>query len=259
MLVTSLALANQAGADGAPEIYFRGSLGYGQMSLAGFNSAVAAQGSQFGQRDEFGGSPLFAIEAGLITSPVLSFGLNYEHQSSTIRNSGGRTFLDTLPPVPVVFRESVEEDLRLAVDDLTIRVAARPLRGLQRLTLGLAVGVAITRYSVTSDWSLADTALVAKNHSQGSFQGGAFSLGAFTGWEQPLGAQLELFGLVGYRHRTANYLWGKYEGEDLGHKYQYQATPYQMSEATTPFDLSGAFAQVGVGWKFEVTGQRRAR
>jgi hypothetical protein len=261
LLLIVLGLCAATGSPAATDpgrVTVRASSGFATFALDRINDGFRATRSALrsdtlvedARWDPFGGSPSFRVELEAQLTPVFSAGLSYHLDRGAVRHEALKVFsveAGTGEPAEI---ESFEEEPRFeawdVVGTLGLWVPSAP-----GLNFGLQLGFVRGTYR-KDQTHLIDTftQLPSMEIGSGEWKGSGVVLGAYTGYERPVTADLSIATRIGYRYRRIGRLdglmsittWG-----DQGNSREWEAGP--LSDANghaLPMDLSGAYFDIGL-------------
>jgi hypothetical protein len=239
----------------------RGSLGFTTLPLGDLNDQIRSERDAFmadtltdeSMWDPLGGAPSLGVELDVQLTPVLSAGIGFSSNRSSVRHEAFRVIsLDVDTGEPAEF-EDFDEELKVSAWDVvgTLGLWVPSAPGLHfGAQLGLVRGTftgervhVISAFSIPAEYT---------ETIRGRWAGTGIVLGAFTGYDQPISSALSLTSRVGYRYRRI----GAPEGvvrtltldENEGTSYEWESGPL-LDAGGDPMslDLGGFYFKVGLG------------
>lgn len=237
----------------------RGWLGFTTLPLGDLNDQIRSERDAFmadtltdeSTWDPFGGAPSLGVELDVQLTPVLSAGVGFTSHRSSVRHEAFRIIsLDEFGEPAEI--EDFDEELKVSAWDVvgTLGLWVPSAPGLHfGAQLGLVRGTFSThRVHVISAFSIPAE---YTETIDGRWAGTGIVLGAFTGYDQPMGSGLSLTSRLGYRYRKI----GSPEGivrtltldENEGTSYEWEPGPL-LDAGGNPMslDLSGFYFKVGL-------------
>lgn len=236
----------------------RGSLGFTTLALGDINGEIRSRRDAFmadtlvdeSTWDPMGGTSKLGLDLDIQITPVISAGLGFSTQRSSVKHQALRVLsldLETGEPAEI---EHFDEDVKVSAWDVvgTLGLWVPSAPGLHfGAQLGLVRGT-FQREAVY----LIDAFTVEPNMilSQGTWKGTGVVLGAFTGYEQPLTSQLTLASRLGYRYRKIGSPEGRVvltEWGDQGNVREVETGPLLDDQGNRmALDLGGFYVNVGL-------------
>jgi len=237
-----LAGATYSTAQDMPEArpyYFSASAGLNIPSLGDANDYLESTEQIFESSlgrsvswDIFGWTPAFGAEFGKQVSSTVFVGLAVSYQKESVNNAYSNA------------NGSMSYDPEYQLIEFCGRVRIVPAKA-QGFFFGFSGGYASGKFEET----LVGTIIPDPSQNvdiASEYTGSGLSLGAFAGYELPVGTTTKLTGQVGYRYRNLGTFDGYIKGVIAGNQGRYDGPALDNSGKEIDFDFSGLQIDIGV-------------